>query len=92
MLEVACPTCGKKIEWTPAQKWRPFCSERCKMIDLGEWLAEEKRHSRRAGNAARNPATNRGEPGPLGDHSPLRIGQRLASTTGPTGSARNPDP
>ncbi|MGB5641016.1 MAG: DNA gyrase inhibitor YacG, partial [Sedimenticolaceae bacterium] len=24
-------------------KWRPFCSERCKLIDLGEWLAEEKR-------------------------------------------------
>ncbi|MCB1727812.1 MAG: DNA gyrase inhibitor YacG [Gammaproteobacteria bacterium] len=43
VLEVTCPTCGKTIEWTPAQKWRPFCCERCKLIDLGEWLAEEKR-------------------------------------------------
>lgn len=42
-MQVACPTCGKKVAWTPEQKWRPFCSERCKLIDLGEWLGEEKR-------------------------------------------------
>ena len=41
--EVACPTCGKPVAWTPDQKWRPFCSERCRLIDLGEWLNEEKR-------------------------------------------------
>ncbi|MCS0590520.1 DNA gyrase inhibitor YacG [Massilia norwichensis] len=41
MTVVACPTCGKKVEWTPANKFRPFCSERCKQIDLGAW-AEEK--------------------------------------------------
>jgi endogenous inhibitor of DNA gyrase (YacG/DUF329 family) len=41
MTVVACPTCGKKVEWTPANKYRPFCSERCKQIDLGAW-AEEK--------------------------------------------------
>ncbi len=38
---VDCPTCGKKVEWTAASKYRPFCSERCKQIDLGAW-AEEK--------------------------------------------------
>jgi len=38
---VDCPTCSKKVEWTEAQKYRPFCSERCKQIDLGAW-AEEK--------------------------------------------------
>ena len=38
---VDCPTCGKKVEWTEASKFRPFCSERCKQIDLGAW-AEEK--------------------------------------------------
>ena len=38
---VDCPTCGKKVEWTEANKFRPFCSERCKQIDLGAW-AEEK--------------------------------------------------
>lgn len=41
MPVVDCPTCGKKVEWTEANKYRPFCSERCKQIDLGAW-AEEK--------------------------------------------------
>ena len=38
---VDCPTCGTKVEWIAANKFRPFCSERCKQIDLGAW-AEEK--------------------------------------------------
>ncbi|MDQ7969769.1 MAG: DNA gyrase inhibitor YacG [Oxalicibacterium faecigallinarum] len=38
---VNCPTCSAKVEWVPANKFRPFCSERCKQIDLGAW-AEEK--------------------------------------------------
>jgi len=38
---VDCPTCGKKVDWIEANKFRPFCSERCKKIDLGAW-AEEK--------------------------------------------------
>jgi len=42
-LEVACPTCGKRVPWVAENRWRPFCSERCKLIDLGEWLSEEKR-------------------------------------------------
>jgi endogenous inhibitor of DNA gyrase (YacG/DUF329 family) len=41
MTVVSCPTCGKKVEWTPANTYRPFCSDRCKQIDLGAW-AEEK--------------------------------------------------
>ena len=41
MTVVACPTCSRKVEWTPENKYRPFCSERCKQIDLGAW-AEEK--------------------------------------------------
>jgi uncharacterized protein len=40
---VACPKCGKSVEWTPAATWRPFCSERCKLIDLGAWAAERYR-------------------------------------------------
>ena len=39
MTVVACPTCGKKVEWTPANKYRPFCSERCRLIDLGKWAS-----------------------------------------------------
>jgi hypothetical protein len=38
---VACPTCGKQVAWVPENKWRPFCSERCKLIDLGEWAMEK---------------------------------------------------
>lgn len=38
---VDCPTCGKKVEWLEQNKYRPFCSLRCKQIDLGAW-AEEK--------------------------------------------------
>ena len=40
---VACPHCGKSVEWAPASRWRPFCSERCKTIDLGAWASEAYR-------------------------------------------------
>ncbi|MEJ2645846.1 MAG: DNA gyrase inhibitor YacG [Gammaproteobacteria bacterium] len=40
---VSCPTCGQPVEWTPANTWRPFCSERCRLIDLGAWFEEEHR-------------------------------------------------
>jgi uncharacterized protein len=40
---VSCPQCGAAVEWTPASKWRPFCSERCKLIDLGAWATESYR-------------------------------------------------
>jgi hypothetical protein len=40
---VACPSCGKPVAWTPASRFRPFCSERCRAIDLGAWAAEEYR-------------------------------------------------
>jgi endogenous inhibitor of DNA gyrase (YacG/DUF329 family) len=37
---LACPTCKRPIEWTAAYPWRPFCSERCRMVDLGAWFSE----------------------------------------------------
>ena len=40
---VNCPTCGAPVEWTEEQRWRPFCSERCKLIDLGSWFDESNR-------------------------------------------------
>lgn len=43
MLTVKCPNCQKSVEWTTEQQFKPFCCERCKMIDLGEWVMEEKR-------------------------------------------------
>jgi endogenous inhibitor of DNA gyrase (YacG/DUF329 family) len=38
---VKCPTCAKDVSWTPENRFRPFCSERCKQIDLGAWAAEK---------------------------------------------------
>ena len=37
---VACPNCKKLSEFLPTNAFRPFCSERCKMIDLGLWASE----------------------------------------------------
>ncbi|MBA3696556.1 MAG: DNA gyrase inhibitor YacG [Methylotenera sp.] len=37
---VACPNCNKLSEFSPANSFRPFCSERCKLIDLGLWASE----------------------------------------------------
>jgi len=38
---VKCPRCRKSVKYSPDNPYRPFCSERCKLIDLGQW-AEEK--------------------------------------------------
>ena len=38
-MEVKCPTCQKAVIWSTENKYRPFCSERCKLIDLGEWAS-----------------------------------------------------
>jgi endogenous inhibitor of DNA gyrase (YacG/DUF329 family) len=39
--KVPCPRCGTPCDFRPSNPWRPFCSERCKMIDLGKWAADE---------------------------------------------------
>ena len=36
-----CPTCQRPVEWSDAARWRPFCSERCRLIDLGAWITEK---------------------------------------------------
>ncbi len=40
---VSCPTCGKKNIWNKDNPFRPFCSDRCKLIDLGDWAAGKHR-------------------------------------------------
>jgi len=40
---VACPQCGNDVVWNSESRYRPFCGERCKMIDLGQWANEEYR-------------------------------------------------
>nr|WP_108652887.1 DNA gyrase inhibitor YacG [Dongshaea marina] len=41
-MTVNCPTCETKVVWQPESQFRPFCSERCRLIDLGEWAKEER--------------------------------------------------
>ncbi|PZN29267.1 MAG: DNA gyrase inhibitor YacG [Proteobacteria bacterium] len=38
---VTCPTCNRPVEWSEKSPYRPFCSERCKLIDLGAWASEQ---------------------------------------------------
>jgi endogenous inhibitor of DNA gyrase (YacG/DUF329 family) len=38
---VKCPTCGKQTEYNVSNEFRPFCSERCKLLDFGAWADEE---------------------------------------------------
>jgi len=41
-MKIKCPGCKKESVWE-GNPFRPFCSERCKLIDLGAWAAEEYR-------------------------------------------------
>ena len=38
-----CPNCRKPVRWSAANKHRPFCSERCRLIDFGDWVDERNR-------------------------------------------------
>ncbi len=40
VLTVKCPTCQAPVLWQPENEYRPFCSHRCKLIDLGAWADE----------------------------------------------------
>ena len=39
-MVIVCPICKQKTTWEE-NPWRPFCSERCKLTDLGKWVSEE---------------------------------------------------
>ena len=40
IASVKCPTCGKRGDWFSGA-FGPFCSRRCKLLDLGKWFSEE---------------------------------------------------
>lgn len=40
---ITCPTCRKRMKWSSANEFRPFCSDRCRLIDLGAWADETNR-------------------------------------------------
>ncbi len=60
--EVNCPVCSTKVPWNEHSRWRPFCSERCKLIDLGDWAAE--RHVIPGSTPEASEETPDGEPPP----------------------------
>ena len=41
-MKVKCPTCQHELTWSEDNPFRPFCSKRCQLIDLGEWASGEK--------------------------------------------------
>jgi uncharacterized protein len=41
-MQIKCPRCGKSVSWG-GNPYRPFCSERCRLVDLGRWADEEYR-------------------------------------------------
>ncbi len=43
MKTVPCPRCGTQAPYAPLNRWRPFCSERCRTIDFGAWASEAYR-------------------------------------------------
>ncbi|BCX81063.1 conserved hypothetical protein [Methylomarinovum caldicuralii] len=61
-MQVPCPICRKPVEWRRDNPYRPFCSRRCKLIDLGEW-ATEKRY-------IPGPPAEDGQPSPPEDFEP----------------------
>lgn len=40
-ITVDCPTCHTAVEWIEKNEHRPFCSDRCRLIDLGAWASED---------------------------------------------------
>ena len=42
-IKINCPICSSKDTWKPENKFIPFCCERCKLIDLGEWASETRK-------------------------------------------------
>jgi hypothetical protein len=49
---VKCPHCCRAVEFGPQSPFRPFCSERCKLADLGAWASDGYRISGRLTDSA----------------------------------------
>lgn len=61
--EVPCPTCRQPAPFSPDNRWRPFCSARCRGVDLGAWASEDYR-------VAASPPPEGDEPDPAGTPAP----------------------
>lgn len=56
---VRCPTCRQRVPWD-GNPHRPFCSERCRLRDLGNWVAERYRIPGEAADTPRKPEAEDG--------------------------------
>jgi endogenous inhibitor of DNA gyrase (YacG/DUF329 family) len=54
---VPCPHCGTPAPFGPQNRWRPFCSERCRSLDLGAWASEQYRMPTRPSEDDETPDT-----------------------------------
>lgn len=48
--KVYCPQCHAAMLWSTGNPYRPFCSERCKLIDFGQWATGSYRIPQQEGN------------------------------------------
>jgi endogenous inhibitor of DNA gyrase (YacG/DUF329 family) len=62
--QVACPGCGAPAAYSPDNPWRPFCSERCRNLDLGAWASGAYRIPLREGDPEAQGDESGGEPEP----------------------------
>ena len=62
MIKNPCPQCGQLVCWQDNQAAKPFCSERCKLIDLGEWMAEGYRIMGESTESDPDPSTTKSIP------------------------------
>lgn len=61
---IRCPGCGGPSVYSPANPYRPFCSERCKNHDLGAWASEGYAVPAEPDTGDLEPDPNLGEPAP----------------------------
>lgn len=54
---VPCPRCGQPALFSSQNRWRPFCSERCRQMDLGAWASESYRVPTRPADDDETPET-----------------------------------
>ena len=54
---VRCPSCEGDSVYAPSNPWRPFCSERCRSLDLGAWASEQYRMPTRPSEDDETPDT-----------------------------------
>ena len=68
-MKIICPVCKKSTTWEE-NPWRPFCSEKCKLIDLGKWVFEEYRiegEKTEAEQSAKNMSNGQGHDARIGN-------------------------